>query len=270
MYLRACIWADENRMYFFDSHGQGQQMTYYLDYPISALEDIVRLHQRIEDSNMPQKIVDQNLLIGSWNIRGFGSVHESWRDNPDKPRRNLRSLVYIAEIIKRFDVIAIQEVKADTSGIRLLLNEFLGTNWGLIVSDVSAGSKGNNERLAFIYDKRRVVPSGLAGEIVLPSETGGDTSQQFDRTPYIVGFQAGSERFALLTAHIRYGANPSDRLGEIESLSRFIADEIRDRASAGGEEKNLIVLGDFKLCWAISTSMTAGTTPCSRLLYPQA
>jgi endonuclease/exonuclease/phosphatase family metal-dependent hydrolase len=222
-------------------------MNYYLDYPVSALEDIVRLHQRIEDSNMPQKIVDENLLIGSWNIRGFGSVVESWRDNPDKPRRSLRSLIYMAEIIKRFDVIAIQEVKADTSGIRLLLNEFLGSNWGLIVSDVSAGSKGNNERLAFIYDKRRVVPSGLAGEIVLPAEAGGDPTQQFDRTPYIVGFQAAGERFALLTAHIRYGSNPSDRLGEIESLSRFIADEIRDRATAGGEENNLIVLGDFNI-----------------------
>jgi hypothetical protein len=101
--------------------------------------------------------------------------------------------------------------------------------------------------LAFIYDKRRVVPSGLAGEIVLPSEDGNLPAQQFDRTPYIVGFQAAEERFALLTAHIRYGNRPDDRIGEIESLSRYVADEIRDRATAGGEEKNLIVLGDFNI-----------------------
>jgi len=217
------------------------------DYPIIALEDIVRLQRRIEDSKMPQKVVDENLLIGSWNIRHFGAVHKSWRDNPDNSKRNLRSLVYIAEIIKRFDVIAIQEVKADTSGIRFLLKEFLGPDWGLIVSDVSAGAKGNNERLAFIYDKRRVVPSGLAGEIVLPSEAGGDPSQQFDRTPYIVGFQAAGEGFALLTAHIRYGDRPQDRLGEIKSFSHYTANEIRDRATTGGEEKNLIVLGDFNI-----------------------
>ena len=222
-------------------------MNNYLEYPLISMEEIVRLHQRIEDSKIPQKIVDKNLLIGSWNIRHFGAVHESWRDKPDRPKRNLRSLVYIAEIIKRFDVIAIQEVKADTSGIRLLLDEFLGPDWGLIVSDVSAGSKGNNERLAFLYDKRRVTPSGLAGEIVLPPEAGGDPTNQFDRTPYIVGFQTVGERFALLTAHIRYGRRSSDRLGEIEALSRFIADEIRDRATAGGEEKNLIVLGDFNI-----------------------
>lgn len=222
-------------------------MIKFSDYPINALEDIVRLQKRIEDSGMPQKIVDENLLIGSWNIRSFGAVHESWRDNPNSPKRNLRSLVYIAEIIKRFDVIAIQEVKADTSGIRLLLKDFLGPDWGLIVSDVSAGAKGNNERLAFIYDKRRVTPSGLAGEIVLPSEAGGDPSQQFDRTPYIVGFRAAGEQFSLLTAHIRYGSQPEDRIGEIRSLSRFIATEIRDRATAGGEETNLIVLGDFNI-----------------------
>lgn len=222
-------------------------MINYLEYPLNSLEEIVRLHQRIDDSKMPQKIVDKNLLIGSWNIRNFGSVHESWRDKPDRPKRNLRSLIYIAEIINRFDVIAIQEVKADTSGIRLLLEEFLGPNWGLIVSDVSAGSKGNNERLAFLYDKRRVTPSGLAGEIVLPPEAGGDPAQQFDRTPYIVGFQTAAERFALLTAHIRYGDRPEERLGEIASLSRYIADEIRDRATTGGEEKNLIVLGDFNI-----------------------
>jgi endonuclease/exonuclease/phosphatase family metal-dependent hydrolase len=222
-------------------------MISFSDYPITALEDIVRLQHRIEESKIPQKIVDENLLIGSWNIRNFGAVRQSWSDRTNGPKRNLRALVYIAEIIKRFDVIAIQEVKADTSGIRLLLQEFLGQNWGLIISDVSAGSKGNNERLAYIYDKRRVTPSGLAGEIVLPAETGEDPSQQFDRTPYIVGFQAAGERFALLTAHIRYGDRPSDRIVEIESLSRFIADEIRDRATAGGEEKNLIVLGDFNI-----------------------
>jgi hypothetical protein len=217
------------------------------DYPIITLEDIVRLQKRIEDSGIPPKIVDENILIGSWNIRNFGAVSESWRDKADSPKRNLRSLVYIAEIIKCFDVIAIQEVKEDTSGIRLLLRDFLGPNWGLIVSDVSAGAKGNNERLAYLYDKRRVTPSGLAGEIVLPSEAGGNPAQQFDRTPYIVGFQAGDESFALLTAHIRYGEQPEDRIGEIKSLSGFTAKEIRDRATGRGEEKNLIVLGDFNI-----------------------
>ena len=210
-------------------------------------EDIVRLRRRVKQSQLPKKVSDYNLLIGSWNIRNFGRVFDSWSENSGSPKRNLRSLAYIAEIVKRFDVIAIQEVKSNTDGFRLLMDKFLGNNWGAIVSDVSAGSKGNAERLAFIYDKRRVAPSGLAGEIVLPPTDSGDPQQQFDRTPYIVGFESGKERFSLLTAHIKYGDSPSERIDEIKNLSEFIATEIRERAKKGGEEKNLIILGDFNI-----------------------
>ena len=216
-------------------------------YQKHLVEDLVRLRRRIKKSQLPQKIIDYNLLIGSWNIRNFGAVHEQWSENTASPKRNLRAMAYIAEIVKQFDVIAIQEVKSDTFALRLLMDKFLGSDWGVIVSDVSAGSKGNRERLAFIYDKRRVTPSGLAGEIVIPPTAEGDPQQQFDRTPYIVGFQSAKERFALLTAHIKYGKKPTDRLNEIKTLSEFVATEIRDRAKQGGEEKNLIILGDFNI-----------------------
>jgi endonuclease/exonuclease/phosphatase family metal-dependent hydrolase len=112
---------------------------------------------------------------------------------------------------------------------------------------VSAGDRGNEERLAFVYDERRVQPSGLAGEIVLPPTAEGDPVQQFDRTPYIVGFESEDERFALLTAHIRYGDVPADRMDEVRSLAEYIAGEIRDRAKDEAEENNLIVLGDFNI-----------------------
>ncbi len=219
----------------------------YTDYPSLVVEDIVRLRRRIEKSQLPRKLVDRNLLIGTWNIRSFGQVFDKWEENSGSPKRNLRAMAYIAEIVKQFDVIAIQEVKIDTSGIRMLLEVFLGANWGLIMSDVSAGPKGNEERLAYIYDKRRVQPSGLAGEIVLPSTDAGDPVQQFDRTPYIVGFQSGEERFTLLTAHIKYGDIPADRLEELNSLAEYIAIEIRDRVKMVGEEHNVIVLGDFNI-----------------------
>ena len=219
----------------------------YAEYPRLVVEDIIRLRWRIGSSGLPGRLTDHNLLIGTWNIRNFSGVYGQWEENPDSPKRNLRSLAYIAEIVRRFDVMAIQEVKRDTSGLRMLLDHFLGADWGLIISDVSAGPRGNAERLAFIYDKRRVQPSGLAGEIVLPPQAEGDPVEQFDRTPYIVGFQSMRENFALLTAHIRYGDVPEDRLAELRSLADFIAKEIRDRATAEAEEHNLIVLGDFNI-----------------------
>ena len=68
-----------------------------------------------------------------------------------------------------------------------------------------------------------------------------------DRTPYIVGFRSGRERFSLLTAHIKYGDVPEARLPELQALAGHVATEIRDRATAEGEERNLIVLGDFNI-----------------------
>jgi endonuclease/exonuclease/phosphatase family metal-dependent hydrolase len=223
-------------------------MISYTDYPRPVVEDIARLRRCIDAAQLPGKLTDQNLLIGTWNIRSFGPVFDGFGENPDSPKRNLRGLACIAEVVRRLDVVAIQEVKRDTAGIRTLVNEFLGPDWGLILSDVTVGDEGNAERLAFIFDQRRVQPSGLAGEIVLPPAATGEPVLQFDRTPYIVGFQAGGARFALLTAHIKYGDVPEDRLPELLALARFIAEEIRDRAGfEGAEEANLIVLGDFNI-----------------------
>jgi endonuclease/exonuclease/phosphatase family metal-dependent hydrolase len=219
----------------------------YASYPRPVVEDIIRLRRRIDRSRMPAKITDHNLLVGTWNIRSLGRLYEHWDENPRDPKRNLRGMAYIAEIVRRFDVLAIQEVKQDTDSIRMLSQQWLGADWGLILSDVSAGQRGNSERLAFLYDKRRVQPSGLAGEIVLPPEGGNDPAQQFDRTPYIVGFQTGRERFTLLTAHIRYGDSPQDRMGEIKAMAEYTARELKRRAGIESEENNLLVLGDFNI-----------------------
>jgi endonuclease/exonuclease/phosphatase family metal-dependent hydrolase len=219
----------------------------YSDYPPFVVEDIARLRRRIDASGLPSKTVDSNLIVATWNLRTFGGVYEDWGENQNSPKRNLRGLACIAEIVRRFDVVAIQEVKDNTTAIRMLVEDFLGPDWGLIMSDVSAGDKGNYERLAAVYDKRRVQPSGLAGEIVLPPSEHGDPVEQFDRTPYIVGFQAARERFSLLTAHIRYGDIPADRTGEIKALAAYTAEQLHRGATADSEERNLIVLGDFNI-----------------------
>lgn len=222
-------------------------MNYSL-YPFSTVCDIVRLRRRIAASGLPPKHSDRNLLIGSWNIKTFTSVTSSFEENANaSPKRNLRALASIAEIVSRFDIIAIQEVKRNTAGIRLLQN-WLGPHWGLLLTDVCGGDEGNSERLAFLYDQRRVQPSGLAGEIVLPAALEGIPVDQFDRPPYMAGFRAGDDQFVLLTAHIKYGDVPEDRIPELNSLARYIAGEIRDRVSDGNhEEANLIVLGDFNI-----------------------
>jgi hypothetical protein len=227
--------------------GGGTVIT-HADYPPEVAVDIVRLRRRLVAAHLPSKDVDRNLLIASWNLRAMGGLHPRFEENPGSPKRNLRALAAIAEIVERFDVVAIQEIKRDTTAVRTLVDEFLGPDWGLILTDVTVGAAGNSERLGFLFDRRRLRPSGLAGEIVLPTTDQGDPVTQFDRTPYIVGFDTGGMRFSLVTAHIRFGDIPADRLPEIRAFAEFVASELRDRARANDREiGTVVVLGDFNI-----------------------
>ena len=74
----------------------------------------------------------------------------------------------VAEILSRFDVIAIQEVRGNIKALRWIMR-FLGSHWSFLMTDVTRGDRGNQERMAFLFDTRRVQLSGLACELVLPS-----------------------------------------------------------------------------------------------------
>ena len=79
----------------------------YAQYPRPVLEDIVRLRRQMDRLNLPRKLVDGNVLVGTWNIRAFGPVYPKWDENSASPKRNLRAMAIITEIIRRFDVVAI-------------------------------------------------------------------------------------------------------------------------------------------------------------------
>ena len=77
------------------------------------------------------------------------------------------SLFYIAEVISAFDLVAVQEVNEDLAEFQTVMR-LLGPHWDYIVTDQS----GNMERLAFVYDKRKILFRHVAGEIVLPKKKG--------------------------------------------------------------------------------------------------
>lgn len=201
------------------------------------------------DKKIPSRQIERNLLIASWNIRAFGDLTRSWQSGPDdSPRRDLMSIRYIAEIISRFDVIAIQEVKANIRAFRDTL-KVLGKNWSFILTDVTAGSAGNGERMAYLFDTRRVNLSGLAGEIVVPkewlSETGNDAlNEQFVRSPYAVSFISENKTFILVTLHIKYGKSSKERISELKGIARWLSEWAKD---INAYDHNLITLGDFNI-----------------------
>lgn len=104
--------------------------------PTEVLEELVRVRAAL-DETVPAKWVDRNLLIATWNLRAFGDLTLSWQAGPrETPKRDLRALNVIAEIVSRFDVIAIQEVKGNIRALRHLLKA-LGRSWGFILTDVT-------------------------------------------------------------------------------------------------------------------------------------
>ena len=132
------------------------------------------LHQSISSERRPN-----SLIIGSWNIRAF---------DEGRPRLD-ESFHYIAEIIDHFDICALQEIRPDLAPLRRLM-KLLGPNWDFFVSDVSVHKGGNSERIAYVYNKSKVLFRNLIGEIVLPREELID-NEQIARSPLFASFQAG-------------------------------------------------------------------------------
>jgi hypothetical protein len=80
--------------------------------PEKDLADLLRLRSELDES-VPVKALDRNLLIATWNVRAFGDLTQNWESSEeDTPKRDLHSLLSIAEIVSRFDVVvAVQEAK---------------------------------------------------------------------------------------------------------------------------------------------------------------
>ena len=224
-----------------------EESTIYDDLPIEVAQNLAELREDL-DAKVPFKELDRNLLIATWNIRGFGNFTRKWMsDEKDSPRRDLHSIFCIAEILSRFDVIAVQEVKGNLRALRDTL-KLLGDNWSMILTDTNKSDSGNDERMAYLFDTRRVQLSGLAGEIVIPNEWVNDPEkvirEQFVRSPYAVSFRSGDKTFILVTVHIIYGKKSKDRVNEIHGIARWLNDWASD---INAYDQNLIVLGDFNI-----------------------
>ncbi len=212
---------------------------------VRSVNGLLRLKTALANE-IPKKTISDNLLIATWNIREF--------DSNNFGLRSQEALYYIAEIIDHFDLVAVQEVNENLRALEKV-KTILGFSWKVIFSDTTEGSSGNNERLAFLYDSRKLSFTGLAGEIVVPpvkvvTEEGVktyDPATQLARTPLIVGLRTSWFKFMISTVHIIYGKGVSDeprRVKEIQLLSDFLAKRTDDKNS---HSRNLILLGDFNI-----------------------
>jgi len=218
------------------------------DTPPTAIQTELNNLAQALNAVIPIK-TDTNLLIATWNIRRFGSLTREWNAGPnDSPKRDLRGLRAICEVVSQFDVVAIQEVTGDLRALRDMLS-FLGPDWAFLMTDITLGAAGNDERMAFVFDTTRLQPSGLACELVVPpewlSEIGEDALRhQFVRTPYAVSFRRKDATFILVTLHVDYGDSSADRIPELKGIARWMAEWARRSTKW---HHNLIALGDFNI-----------------------
>jgi endonuclease/exonuclease/phosphatase family metal-dependent hydrolase len=98
-----------------------------------------------------------SVLLASFNIRKLAGVD----------KRSAGSWEMLRRICESFDLIAIQEVQDDLAGLRKLKND-LGKNFGMVASDITGATPGSTsptERLAFLFNWKRVQRTEVASDI---------------------------------------------------------------------------------------------------------
>jgi endonuclease/exonuclease/phosphatase family metal-dependent hydrolase len=233
-----------------------------------TIDNLFALRRQL-DKEIPSKDAEDNLLLATWNIRELG------KRAPKHGARLSDSFYYLAEIIARFDFVAVQEVNELADWERVMT--ILGSSWDYIATDVTdAELGGNGERLTFVYDRRKVRFRNIAGEIVLPkdmlisrveieaSEKEKESrlvdGKQLRRSPFIASFQSAWFRFDICTVHIYYGADSGaklkERIEEIQQVARYLSKRADEALEDG---KALILLGDFNIVHPEHKTMQALT-----------
>ena len=164
----------------------------------------------------------ESITIASWNILNLGS-------ETDVTER--------AEIVARYDIVALQEVEVQQGAQNLLLalSRRPGEEWAIVLSP-KVGEGNAAEYYAFVY--RSDILTHLPGpEGVYPEMT----PEDFSRPPFFATFRAGAFDFTLITAHITWGESASLRTAECHRLA-FVWDYVQDLDPT---ENDLILLGDF-------------------------
>jgi len=169
---------------------------------------------------------NKTIRVGAFNIQVFGVTKAS------KPE----VMEILAQIIRSYDVVAIQEIRDSSQTSLPQLVEAVnseGANYEYVVSE-RLGRTTSKEQYAYVYDSTRL---RLAGEPhTYPEPEGTDP---FHRQPYIAGFELPGENFSfvLLTVH----TDPDEAEEEIN----YLDEAVEYARTVYPEEDDFILMGDL-------------------------
>ncbi len=166
------------------------------------------------------QLASSQVKITTWNLENFG---KSKSDS---------ALVYIANVLKDSDVVAIQEVVAGYGGAQAIakLDAILdtkGSKWDYVVSNPTTGSSYKTERYAILWKTSRVK---LKGKAWLEQKY----ALEMDREPFLATFTYLQNEFTLVNFHAITKSKQPER--EIKYFKLFPAQY---------PGLNLVFLGDF-------------------------
>lgn len=178
---------------------------------------------------------DTNLLIATWNLTNFG-----------EQERQDEHIEIMAEVIKPFDIVAIQEVADNLDHLNTFLSK-LGGDWDAIYTDIA----DNRERLGYLFNRTRVVPTGLAAELAMRGyerqriviEEITEEFEGFNRNPYMVSFKADQFEFTLVNVHL-YWTSFALRQLEAKALSKWAKSRVNKLFPPNND---IILIGDFNM-----------------------
>ena len=166
---------------------------------------------------------DDSVIIASWNVQNLG------------PAKDVTSL---AQVIRHFDIVALQEAE-NRDDVRRLLDEIRRITapdaWKEITSD-EVGVGGYAEHYAFIY--RSDCVTYIEGSSGVYPETSPD---DFAREPFFATFRADEFDFTLIAVHVIWGESAAARTRECERLLS-VWEYVQE---LDPYENDLILLGDF-------------------------
>ena len=197
---------------------------------------------------------NDKLLIATFNIQVFGTSKLAKRE----------AMAVIVQVIRHFDIVAIQEVRAKEDDILPSLVNSInadGSRYGYLIGP-RLGRSVSTEQYAFVYDTNRVEydPSSFG--------TVQDPSDLLHREPFVARFRprtdAPERAFSFWLVNIH--TDPDEVATEIAAL----ADVFQSMRSARPDEDDVILLGDLNasetqlgklgqipgMRWVVSGAMT--------------
>jgi len=159
-------------------------------------------------------------LFATWNVRILSDGSRSDEE-----------LHMIADVIRRYDFVAIQEAR-DTRVLDRLLELLPGYDY---VASRPVG-RGVREVYAFLF--RESLVEVLGEPYLFP-----DPQDLFIREPYVAHFRVGAFDFTMASVHVLYGDSITDRRTEV----RLLDDVLRAIDYANGEESDVLLVGDFNV-----------------------